>query len=170
MSTLIIMTFDTEKQAFDVLDEIKKDEKEQQFEIEDAVVATKDQAGEVHVKETRDFTTRRGALTGGAIGLVIGAVLAGPVGVLAAAGLGAVAGGLVGKAADLGFSKDQIDSVSQALNEGNSAIFLKLKGGKPDLLAAWAKHEPGHLVEFTVTEDDEVDAEQYMATVGHYNQ
>ena len=37
MSTLIIMTFDTENRAFDVLEEIKQDEKEKQFEIEDAV-------------------------------------------------------------------------------------------------------------------------------------
>ncbi len=83
MSTLIIMTFDTENRGIRrASSEIKKDEKEKQFEIEDAVVATKDQHGEVHVKETRDFTTKRGALTGGALGLVIGAVLAGPVGVL----------------------------------------------------------------------------------------
>ncbi len=43
--------------------------------------------------------------------------------------------------------------VSQSMHDGNSAIFLMLKGGKPDLLAAWANHAPGHLVEFTVTED-----------------
>ena len=170
MSTLIIMTFDTENRAFDVLEEIKKDEKEKQFEIEDAVVATKDQHGKVHVKETRDFTTKRGALTGGALGLAIGAVLAGPIGVIAVTGLGALAGGLTSKAVDLGFSKDQIDMVSQSMHEGNSAIFLMLKGGKSDLLAAWANHAPGHLVEFTVTEDAQVDASNYMATVGHINE
>ena len=56
------------------------------------------------------------------------------------------------------------------MHEGNSAIFLMLKGGKPDLLAAWANHAPGHLVEFTVTEDAQVDASNYMATVGSISQ
>ena len=33
MSTLIIMTFDTEDRAFDVLEEIKKDEKEKKARL-----------------------------------------------------------------------------------------------------------------------------------------
>jgi uncharacterized membrane protein len=156
MSTIVIMTFDNEEQAFTALDKLRSAEKQRLVEIEDAVVVHKDEHGKVHIKETHDFTARRGAVTGGAIGLVIGALLGGPIG---AAVVGGVAGGLVGKAVDLGFPKDQIAIVSEKLDAGNSAIFAKLKTSKMDLLKAAVEQSPGHVVEFTVSEDAEADLE-----------
>ena len=169
MSTIVIMTYDTEDQAFTALDKLKDAEKQHLVEIEDAVVVRKDEHGKVHVKETKDFTARRGAVTGGAIGLVIGAVLAGPIGVAVVGGL---AGGLIGKAVDLGFSKDQIAIVSAKMDAGNSAIFAKLKTAKMDLLKAAIKQSPGHLVEFSVSEEAEAGlSEDYLtAVVGHTNE
>ena len=58
MSTIVIMTYDTEEQAFTALDKLKDAEKQRLVEIEDAVVVRKDEHGKVHVKETKDFTTR----------------------------------------------------------------------------------------------------------------
>jgi uncharacterized membrane protein len=169
MSTIVIMTYDTEDQAFTALDKLKDAEKQKLVEIEDAVVVRKDAEGKVHVKETRDFTTRRGAVTGGAIGLVIGVVLGGPIG---AAVVGSVAGGLIGKAVDLGFSKDQIAIVGEKMNAGNSAIFAKLKTEKMDLLKAAIAQSPGHLVEFSVSEQAQADLEEVdlSAIVGHTNE
>ncbi len=98
MSTTIgIVVFRSEDEAKAAIKRMQKAEKDHLIEVEDAVLITKDQQGKVHVKEYKDFTTRRGAITGGAIGVVVGAVLGGPVGAAIAAGLvGGAAGAFVG--------------------------------------------------------------------------
>ncbi|MCB0228574.1 MAG: hypothetical protein KDH90_05490, partial [Anaerolineae bacterium] len=92
-TTIAIVVFPGEDEAKAAVKRMQKAEKDHLIEVEDAVLVTKDEQGKVHVKEYKDFTTRRGAITGGAIGIVVGAVLGGPVGAAIAAGLvGGVAG------------------------------------------------------------------------------
>ncbi len=87
-TTISIVIFNTEDEANAAIKRMQKAEKDHLIEVEDAVLVTKNQEGKVHVKEYKDFTTRRGAIAGGAIGIVVGAVLGGPVGAAIAAGAG----------------------------------------------------------------------------------
>ncbi len=173
MSTTIgIVLFKDEDEAKAAVKRMQKAEKDHLIEVEDAVLVSKDQSGKVHVKEYKDFTTRRGAITGGAIGIVVGAVLGGPVGAAIAAGLvGGVAGAFVGKAADFGIPKDKIEYVGQSLDNGKAAVFGKIKTDHMDLLKSAIAQGPGELLEFEVTEAAEADMDEfYSGYVGHANE
>ncbi len=173
MSTTIgIVVFDSEDEAKAAIKRMQKAEKDHLIEVEDAVVVTKDQDGKVHVKEYKDYTTRRGAITGGAIGVVIGAVLGGPVGAAVAAGIvGGVAGAFVGKAADFGIPKDRIEYVGEQLDAGKAAVFGKIKTEHMDLLKQSINQGPGELLEFEISEEAEANMDEfYKGYVGHANE
>ncbi len=173
MSTTIgIVVFRSEDEAKAAIKRMQKAEKDHLIEVEDAVLITKDQQGKVHVKEYKDFTTRRGAITGGAIGVVVGAVLGGPVGAAIAAGLvGGAAGAFVGKAVDFGIPKDRIEYVGESLDAGKAAVFGKIKTEHMELLRQSIDQGPGELMEFEITEEAEADIDEfYSGYVGHANE
>ena len=173
MSTTIgIVVFRSEDEAKAAIKRMQKAEKDHLIEVEDAVLITKDQQGKVHVKEYKDFTTRRGAITGGAIGVVVGAVLGGPVGAAIAAGLvGGAAGAFVGKAVDFGIPKDRIEYVGESLDAGKAAVFGKIKTEHMELLRQSIDQGPGELMEFEITEEAEADMDEfYSGYVGHANE
>lgn len=171
-TTIAIVVFPGEDEAKAAVKRMQKAEKDHLIEVEDAVLVTKDEQGKVHVKEYKDFTTRRGAITGGAIGIVVGAVLGGPVGAAIAAGLvGGVAEAFVGKAADFGIPKEKIEMVGQQLDNGKSAVFGKIKTEHMDLLRSSIQQGPGELMEFEITEEAEADMDEfYSGYVGHANE
>ena len=173
MSTTIgIVVFRSEDEAKAAIKRMQKAEKDHLIEVEDAVLITKDQQGKVHVKEYKDFTTRRGAITGGAIGVVVVAVLGGPVGAAIAAGLvGGAAGAFVGKAVDFGIPKDRIEYVGESLDAGKAAVFGKIKTEHMELLRQSIDQGPGELMEFEITEEAEADIDEfYSGYVGHANE
>ena len=173
MSTTIgIVVFRSEDEAKAAIKRMQKAEKDHLIEVEDAVLITKDQHGKVHVKEYKDFTTRRGAITGGAIGVVVGAVLGGPVGAAIAAGLvGGAAGAFVGKAVYFGIPKDRIEYVGESLDAGKAAVFGKIKTEHMELLRQSIDQGPGELMEFEITEEAEADIDEfYSGYVGHANE
>lgn len=171
-TTVSIVVFNSEDEAKAAIKRMQQAEKEHLIEVEDAVVVTKDQDGKVHVTEYRDYTTWRGAITGGAIGIVLGAVLGGPVGAAVAAGLvGGVAGALVGKAVDFGIPKDRIEYVGEQLDAGKAAVFGKIKTEHMGLLKQSIKQGPGELLEFEISEEAEADMDDfYSSYVGHTNE
>src|ERR1700750_1787597 len=82
---------DLAKQDFDAVVKLAEDKT---VTLEGIVLVQKDSDGEVHVTETGDHLGRRGAKTGGGVGLVVG-LFAPPL--LAATAVGAAAGGVAGK-------------------------------------------------------------------------
>ncbi|MEZ4769011.1 MAG: DUF1269 domain-containing protein [Caldilineales bacterium] len=171
-TTIAIVLFKDEEEAKAAVKRMQKAEKDHLIEVEDAVLVSKDAEGKVHVKEYKDFTTRRGAITGGAIGIVVGAVLGGPVGAAIAAGVvGGVAGAFVGKAADFDIPKERIEYVGESLENGKAAVFGKIKTEKMDLLKSAIAQGPGELLEFEVTEEAEANMDEfYSGYVGHTNE
>jgi uncharacterized membrane protein len=87
--------------------------------IANAAVLSRDQSGELHVQETHDMRTGKGAAIGGTVGAVAG-LLVGPVG-WAALG-GAAIGGLAAKLRDSGFPDERLREIGQALTPGTSAL------------------------------------------------
>jgi uncharacterized membrane protein len=67
--------------------------------------------------EAKDWGAGRGALLGGAIGLI-----AGPLGVLAGGGIGALAA----KLRDSGFKNDQLEQLGKSLSPNGSAVVLDI--------------------------------------------
>jgi uncharacterized membrane protein len=71
--------------------------------------------------------------------LVIGSVFF-PIGAIV---LGALAGGLIGKSADLGVDQKFVKEVSEDLQPGTSAIFFIVRDGNPEVAVAALKPYKG---------------------------
>ena len=161
--TIIVMTFEDERNAKRSLHVLESMGTEKLFEISDAVVLEKDLDGAVAVTETRDVSGGRGAVAGGVAGLVVGALLGGPIGGVL---LGAATGAIVGKVVDTGVPDSKIDQVSKAMERCNSALLLELKSGDPQKLIAAIEKTGGELYEIEVPGEVKEQLEQHAAEAG----
>lgn len=117
---VIVAAFQSEDGAKQALSELKQAKHEGLIKIDDAAVISKDAKGKLHIKETADMSTGKGAGIGAVIGGVVG-LLAGPLGV----GLGAAAGAAIGGIAshgDAGFKDERLETIGAGLEPGTSAI------------------------------------------------
>jgi hypothetical protein len=73
--------------------------------------------GKAKFVESKDWGAGRGALVGGAIG-----ILGGPIGIVAGAGIG----GLAAKLRDSGFKNDQLEQLGKSLQPSHSAVVVEL--------------------------------------------
>ena len=117
---MFVAAFVDELAAEGALERMKQARKSGEFYYEDAAVLRCDAKGKVHIKETGDMSTGKGAGIGALIGGVIG-LLGGPAGVAVGAGAGAALGGLAAKG-DAGFSSESLKEIGAALVPGSSAI------------------------------------------------
>ena len=120
---LILVVFELESQAKQVLDHLKTREKKGALQLFNAAVLSRDAQGITMVSEDRDLKAGRGALFGAIVGGLIG-LLGGPAGVVVGAAAGATTGGLAAGKTDLGFSDTFLDDLSRALHPGRSALLL----------------------------------------------
>jgi uncharacterized membrane protein len=120
VSSLIVVSFDAEKDALQVLSDLQSPRWQSFIDLEDAAVVTHDK--KTHVKIVQSFDlVKAGAIAGGFWGLLIGLLLVNPVvGVLA----GSVAGAIGGASVDIGISDDFIRDLGKSLKEGTSALFI----------------------------------------------
>jgi uncharacterized membrane protein len=117
---LVVAAFNNEEAARRALDQLKMAQAAGQIEIQDAVVLRKDDDGKLHIKETSDWGTRRGAAIGGVAGAAVG-LIAGPA-LLVPVAVGALIGGLSAKWRDSEQRDDQLEKLGQSLEPGSSAI------------------------------------------------
>ncbi len=114
---MFIAGYTDEKAADGTLDALKE---AGGFVYDDAAIVRRDAEGKVHIKETGDMSTGKGAGIGALIGGVIG-ILGGPAGVALGAGAGAAIGGIAAHA-DAGFDNDTLEEIGGALPAGTSAL------------------------------------------------
>ena len=106
MSTLAVIGYNDQYQAEEVRLKLWKMQKEYLIDMEDAVVAVKDEKGKVKLRQAYDLTTA-GALSGGFWGTLIGLIFLNPLlGFAVGATAGAVSGALTDVAIDDNFMKE----------------------------------------------------------------
>lgn len=127
MRELVVLLFKgDEDRASDAFKELEPMAKHDQIAVDGGAVAVKDQKGKVKLRQTSDWTPKKGILKGGFWGLLIGLIFAVPVlGVL----LGVVFGlGLKGKQIlDPDFTKELADE----MEPGDSALFVVVSPSGP---------------------------------------
>lgn len=122
---LIVAAFGEEERAAEVLDEIKQLEKMKFIGIWNAAVLTKDQDGKLKLKETAEVKgIKRGAGIGAIAGGILGILVGGPIGGIV---LGAGAGALTGKVIDLGFSNQELKEMGELMGPSSSAIIAVIE-------------------------------------------
>ncbi len=162
MSYLVVVTYDEIDKAAHTLKTLKTLQDENRIFLEDAVLVEKQEDGKLKVKETQEFTTRRGAVTGGAIGFILGIMLGGPLGGLLVGGL---LGGLVGKKVDTGIPKGKIEAISEAMQASSSTLILEGNVEKSNvaLLKSALEQSGGNIIEIDAGDLPPVDREDNLA-------
>ena len=151
MSNLVVIGFDNESKAFELRAELAKLQKEYLIEMEDVVVVTKDDNGEVKLQQAVNITAA-GAVSGGFWGMLIGMIFLNP---LAGAALGAGAGALSGKVADIGISDNFMKELGETFTPGSSALFVLVRKVTPDKVLDALKGFGGKILKTSLTADKE---------------
>jgi uncharacterized membrane protein len=149
MSNLVVITFEHEQDAADVLGTIRRLEKDGVVKLADSAVVSKDQSGKVHVKNEVSSATEIGVTTGAVLGGLL-TLMFPPLGIA----LGAAAGAGIGALLDQGVDGSFVKEVSASLPPGGSALFLMVSGGHPSAIDA-LKPFKGTVYQTTLSEDVE---------------
>lgn len=128
MSTLVAVVFDDETTAFDMRSALLKMEKEHLIEMEDSVVVTRNAKGKTKLDQITSLTSA-GAVGGGFWGMLIGMIFLNP---LLGAAIGATAGAVSSRFADIGLEDKMMKEIGESLKPGSSALFVLVRRATAD--------------------------------------
>jgi uncharacterized membrane protein len=153
MSNLVAVIFDDETTAFDARAALAKMQKEYLIEMEDVVVVTKNEKGKVKLHQATNLTMI-GAVGGSFWGMLIGIFFFNP---LIGMAVGAGAGALSAKLADIGISDKMMKELAASFEPGNSAIFVLVKKVTGDKVLEGMKDfaGKGKVFQTSLSKDDE---------------
>ena len=153
MSNLVALVFNDETTAFEMRAELAKMQKEYLIEMEDAVVVTKDDKGKVKLHQATNLTMA-GAVGGSFWGMLMGLIFLNP---LVGMAVGAGAGALSGKFADIGISDKMMKELAASFEPGNSALFILVRKATGDKVLERLKPfvGKGKVFKTSLSKDDE---------------
>ena len=96
--------------------------------IIDSAIAEHTKRGRVKIHQDKQVGSGSNAMHGGAIGIVVGAILLGPVGAAAGGAAGAALGGVHNKLHDFGIDDKMMKLVAGEVDKGRSAAFVLYEG------------------------------------------
>jgi uncharacterized membrane protein len=151
MANLVVVLYDDQFRAKEVMKELKVLKENKQLEIDDAAVVTKDNEGRFKVHQEHSLT-KSGAVAGGLGGIAAGLLFTIPIAGLA---VGAAAGAIAGKKSDIGIDDKVIKAINDDMRLNTSAIFALVRDvNREAVLPIFAKYG-GKVVQTTVTAEDE---------------
>lgn len=151
MSTLVVIGYDDQFKGEEVRLKLLKLQKEYLIDLEDAVVAIKDDKGKVKLHQAVNLTAA-GAISGGFWGSLVGLIFLNPLlGFAVGAGAGAVSGAL----SDVGIDDKFMKELAEALAPGTSALFVLVRKATPDKVLEELKGTGGKLLKTSLSHDDE---------------
>src|SRR5262245_43538107 len=131
MSDLIVIGYQGEDTADQVLNKLHTLKKEYLIDFEDACVVIRDQGGKIHLKQGVNLTgvaAATGGLRGALWGTLIGLLFLNPLlGLVTGAAFGAGFGALAGSLTDYGIDDNFIKSVGSTIVPGSSALFVLIR-------------------------------------------
>src|SRR5215471_5037402 len=151
MSTLVVIQYDDQFKAEEVRLSLMKMQKDYLIDLEDAVVAVKDQQGKVRLHQAVNLTAA-GAVSGGFWGSLIGLIFLNPLlGLAVGAGAGAVSGAL----SDVGINDKFMKELAATMTPGSSALFVLVRKSTPDRVLEELKGTGGTVLKTSLSHDDE---------------
>lgn len=160
MAELIVIGFDDVLQADRALTELTRLQREYLIDLEDAVVAVRNPAGKLQLKQSVDLVgagAAEGGLWGAMWGALVGLLFLNPlIGLVAGAALGAGSGALSGSLTDYGIDDDFIRSLGETLQPGTSALFVLVRKVQPEkVLAEISTHFRGRVIRSSLSPEQE---------------
>lgn len=151
MSDLIVIVYPSEEKAEEVRNRLLQLQKEYLIQINDAVIATRNEAGRVKLNQIVN-TTAAGAVSGSFWGLLIGVLFLNP---LVGAAAGAAAGALGGALTDVGIEDKFMKSLTESIQPGNAALFVLVRQMTADKVLASIKEFGGVVLKTSLDETKE---------------
>jgi uncharacterized membrane protein len=151
MSTLVVVGYDDPYKAEEIRLKLKQLQKDYLIDMEDAVVAVKDENGKVKLHQAVNLTAA-GAVTGGFWGSLIGLIFLNPLLGLAA---GAAAGALSGALTDVGIDDNFMKDLAGTMKAGSSVLFVLVRKVTPDRVVEELKGTGGKILKTSLTHEDE---------------
>lgn len=151
MSTLVVIGYDDQYKAEEVRLKLKKMQKDYLIDLEDAVVAVKDEKGKVKLHQAYNLTAA-GAVSGGFWGTLIGLIFLSPLFGMA---VGAAAGAVSGALADVGIDDKFMKELAETMNAGSSVLFVLVRKATPDKVLEELKGTGGKVLKTSLSHSDE---------------
>lgn len=151
MANLVVIGFDNVHKAEEVRLALFKMQKDYLIDLEDAVVAVKQQDGKVKLHQVHNLTAA-GAVRGGFWGTLIGMLFLNP---LLGAAAGATAGAVSGALTDLGINNDFMKELAGQLEPGHSALFVLVRKSTPDKVLEEIRGFGGKVLQTSLSHEDE---------------
>jgi uncharacterized membrane protein len=151
MSNLVVIGYDNQFKAEEVRLMLLKMQKEYLIDLEDAVVAVKDDKGKVRLHQAVNLTAA-GAVGGGFWGALIGLIFLNPILGLA---VGATAGAISGALTDVGIDDKFMKQLAETMQAGNSVLFILVRHATPDKVLEELKGTGGKVLKTSLSHDDE---------------
>jgi uncharacterized membrane protein len=161
MSTLIAIAYPDRETAEKVRQELIEATKEHLVRLEDAVVAVHEPDGKIKLHQATSpgaAGAAGGALWGGLIGLIFLAPLLGMA-------VGAAAGGVGGKMADVGINDDFLKTLGARLEPGGAALIALGSSGAPDKVIERLRPFGGEVIQTSLDADQEEHLRSALGTV-----
>ena len=151
MSDLIVVGFNNESKADEVLQKLSQFQREHLVDLEDAAVVIKNQKGKVRVKQIYNLVAA-GASGGSFWGLLVGLLFLHPLLGLAA---GVAGGALSGALTDIGIDDTFIQDLGKTIEPGTSALFILVRKVTPDKILAELQPFDGKVLRTSLSKTDE---------------
>ncbi|MGC1955509.1 MAG: DUF1269 domain-containing protein [Gammaproteobacteria bacterium] len=161
MADLIVIEYDDMYKAEEVRLRLQKMQRDYLVDLEDAVIAVKDQKGKVKLDQIHNVTAQ-GAISGGFLGTLVGILFLNPLLGLAA---GAAAGAISGALTDVGISDKFMKNVASGFKNGSSALFVLVRKVTPDKVRAELEGTGGNILQTSLTHEEEAKLQAALSAV-----
>ncbi|MBL8541911.1 MAG: DUF1269 domain-containing protein [Betaproteobacteria bacterium] len=151
MSTLVVVAYDDKYKAEEVRLMLRKLQQDYLIDLEDAVVAVKDEQGKVKLHQAINMTAA-GAVSGGFWGTLIGLIFMMPLLGLAA---GAAAGAASGALTDVGIDDKFMKNLAETMKNSSSVLFVLVRKVTADKVLEQLAGTGGTVLKTSLTHEDE---------------
>ena len=161
MATFVAIEYDDIHKAHEVRLALAKLQREYLIDLEDAVVAVKDDQGKIKLHQAMNLTAA-GAVSGGFWGTLIGMLFLSP---LLGAAVGASAGAVSGALSDIGIDDNFMKQLSEGLKNGTSVLFILVRKATPDKVLDEIKQYGGNVLQTSLSHEDEAKLQSVLGEV-----
>jgi uncharacterized membrane protein len=150
-SNLVVIEYDDMYRAEEIRLKLQRMQKEYLIDLDDAVVAVKDEKGKIKLHQMVSLTSA-GAASGGFWGALIGLIFLNP---LLGMAMGATAGAVSGALTDVGINDKFMKELAAGLPLGSSALFVLVRKANPERVLEEVQGSGGKILKTSLTHEDE---------------
>jgi uncharacterized membrane protein len=148
---LVVIEYDDKYKAEEMRLKLIKMQKEYLIDLDDAVVAVRDEKGKIKLHQSINLTGA-GAASGGFWGALVGLLFLNP---LLGMAVGATAGAVSGALTDVGINDKFMKDLAAGLQPGSSALFVLVRKANPERVLEEVQGSGGKILKTSLTHEDE---------------